>query len=300
MLEHPQPKILVTGAAGQVGFELCRSLQGLGQVVAMDRRSLDMSDLDSLVRVIREINPGLIVNAAAYTAVDRAETDVAAAMLLNGRVPGVLAEEARRLGAALVHYSTDYVFDGVGDTPYSEGNTTNPINTYGETKLAGEQAIAQVGGKYLILRTSWVYGMRGKNFLRTMLKLAQERSELRVVGDQVGAPTWAVTIAALTANVATQVLTRRFDDAAWWSENAGIYHLTASGATTWADFAEAIFRLTLQADARPSVIHIGTDEYPTPAKRPRNSRLSNAKLGSVFSVYPPDWHDALQLCASSC
>ena len=300
MLEHPQPKILVTGAAGQVGFELCRSLQGLGQVVAMDRRSLDMSDLDSLVRVIREINPGLIVNAAAYTAVDRAETDVAAAMLLNGRVPGVLAEEARRLGAALVHYSTDYVFDGVGDTPYSEGNTTNPINTYGETKLAGEQAIAQVGGKYLILRTSWVYGMRGKNFLRTMLKLAQERSELRVVGDQFGAPTWAVTIAALTANIATQVLTRRFDDLAWWSRNAGIYHLTAGGATTWADFAEAIFRLTLQADARPSVIHIGTDEYPTPAKRPRNSRLSNAKLGSVFSVYPPDWHDALQLCASSC
>lgn len=298
MTDFTDPTILVTGAAGQVGFELLRSLQGLGRVIAADRRMLDLSDFDQVTRVVRDVKPRLIVNAAAYTAVDQAESDVDAAQRANGEAPGVLAEQARRIGAALIHYSTDYVFDGSKDGFYDEGDSPHPLNAYGKTKLHGERAIEQVGGKHLVFRTSWVYGTRGRNFLRTMMRLAQERSELSVVSDQIGAPTWSVTIAALTAQIATQVLVDHFDDNDWWNRCAGIYHLTAGGQTSWAGFAQAIFA-SMAATSRPTVKPISTQEYPTPAQRPRNSRLATMKLTSVFSVRPPDWNEALDLCMAS-
>lgn len=298
MTDFTEPTILVTGATGQVGFELLRSLQGLGRIVAADRRMLDLSDFDQMTRVVREVNPRLIVNAAAYTAVDQAESDADAAQRANAEAPGVLAEQARRIGAALIHYSTDYVFDGGKDGFYDEGDCPNPLNTYGRTKLQGECAIEQVGGKHLVFRTSWVYGTRGRNFLRTMMRLARERSELRIVSDQIGAPTWSVTIAALTAQIATQVLIDHFDDDDWWGQCAGIYHLTAGGYTSWAGFAQAIFE-SLDATARPTVKPISTEQYPTPAQRPRNSRLATTKLTSVFSMRPPSWREALALCMAS-
>ena len=298
MTDFNKPTILVTGAAGQVGFELLRSMQGLGRIVAADRRMLDLSDLGQVARVVRDVRPTLIVNAAAYTAVDQAEADVALADRVNGDAPGVLAEEAAKLDAALIHYSTDYVFDGGKAGSYDESDVPNPLNAYGATKLHGERAVMEAGGKSLVFRTSWVYGGHGRNFLRTMMRLARERSELSIVDDQVGAPTWSATIAALTAHIATQVLHERFDDADWWLRNAGIYHLTASGATSWAGFAEAIFA-SMPEEARPAVKRISTDEYPTPARRPRNSRLSCSKLTSVFAVYPPDWRDALGACIST-
>ncbi|MEO7497834.1 MAG: dTDP-4-dehydrorhamnose reductase, partial [Massilia sp.] len=207
-------KILLTGANGQVGYELERSLQGLGQVVAPRRAELDLSDLDQVRDVIRAVRPGLIVNPGAYTAVDKAETEVALAMRVNAEAPAVMAEEAVRLGAAMVHYSTDYVFDGTKAGAYVETDPTGPINVYGQSKLAGEQAIAATGVDHLILRTSWVYGMRGKNFLLTMLRLAAERDSLRVVSDQHGAPTWSRTIADTTALILAQA---RVGGADWWA-----------------------------------------------------------------------------------
>ncbi|KDB08757.1 dTDP-4-dehydrorhamnose reductase [Burkholderia sp. lig30] len=298
MTDIDKPIILVTGAAGQVGFELLRSMQGLGQVVAADRRMLDLSDLGQVARVVRDLRPTLIVNAAAYTAVDQAEADVALADRVNGDAPGVLAEEAAKVGAALIHYSTDYVFDGGKAGSYDESDSPNPLNAYGKTKLHGERAVVEAGGKSLVFRTSWVYGAHGRNFLRTMMRLARERSELSIVDDQIGAPTWSATIAALTAHIATQVLHERIDDVDWWRKNAGIYHLTASGATSWAGFAEAIFE-SMPEEARPTVNRISTEAYPTLAQRPRNSRLSCSKLTSVFSVYPPDWREALGSCVST-
>ena len=298
MADSNEPTILVTGTTGQVGFELLRSLQGLGRIVAPDRRTLDLADSGQIQRVVREIKPTLIVNPAAYTAVDSAESDVDSATRMNAEAPGVLAEEARRVGSAIIHYSTDYVFDGTKECAYNEDDPTNPLNVYGRSKLAGEQAIVQVGGKYLVFRTSWVYGTRGRNFLRTMLRLAAERPELNIVADQVGAPTWSSTIAALTAQIATQALIEHGSDAGWWGEHSGVYHLTAAGATSWAGFAEAIFELALPP-TRPLVKPITSDEYPTPAKRPKNSRLSNEKLASRFGVRAPDWRDALQLCIAS-
>jgi dTDP-4-dehydrorhamnose reductase len=289
-----QRTILLTGVNGQVGFELARSLQGLGDVIALDRSGLDLSDLDQIRRVVRELRPALIVNPAAYTAVDKAESDVDAAMRLNAEAPGVLAEEAKRLGAALVHYSTDYVFDGTKDGAYVEDDAVNPQNVYGRSKLVGEQAIAASGCDHLIFRTSWVYGTRGKNFLLTMLRLGAERDELSVVADQIGAPTWSNTIAALTANVVAQGAGRD-----WLAEKSGVYHLTASGATSWHGFAEAIFdNSTLEK--KPAVKAIPATSYPTPASRPANSRMSNDKLADTFGVRAPDWRDALRLCMAAC
>nr|WP_284503173.1 dTDP-4-dehydrorhamnose reductase [Caballeronia sp. GAWG1-1] len=282
----------MTGVNGQVGFELARSLQGLGKVVALDRAGLDLSDLGQVRRVVRDVKPSLIVNPAAYTAVDKAESDVGAAMRINGEAPGVLAEEARRLGAALVHYSTDYVFDGTKDGAYVEDDSVNPRNVYGKSKLAGEQAIAASGCDHLIFRTSWVYGTRGKNFLLTMLRLGAERDELNVVADQVGAPTWSVTIAALTANVLAQAVGQGQD---WWAQKSGAYHLTAGGSTSWHGFAQAIFELSA-LDKKPNVKPIPASSYPTPAVRPSNSRLSAMKLRETFGVEAPDWRDALSLC----
>jgi dTDP-4-dehydrorhamnose reductase len=282
--------ILLTGVNGQVGFELARSLQGLGRVVAVDRHGLDLGDLDQIRRVVREVKPALIVNPAAYTAVDKAESDVDAVMRANGEAPGVLAEEAKRLGAALVHYSTDYVFDGTKGSAYSEDDAVNPQNVYGKSKLAGEQAIAASGCNHLIFRTSWVYGARGKNFLLTMLRLGAEREELSVVADQIGAPTWSVTIAALTANVLAQACGRD-----WWAEKSGVYHLTAGGSTSWHGFAEGIFALSDLAK-KPGVKPIPSSAYPVPAARPANSRMSGQKLLDIFGLEAPDWRDALALC----
>lgn len=291
----PEPTILVTGVNGQVGFELLRSLQGLGRVVACDRSMLDLSDLDRVRSVVRGLKPSIIVNPAAYTAVDKAETDVDAARRLNAEVPRAFAEEAARLGAALIHYSTDYVFDGTKDGAYVETDATNPQNVYGLTKLEGEQAIAATGCAHLILRTSWVYGRRGKNFLQTMLKLGSERPELRVVADQVGAPTWSKTIATATSHIVTQALAA--DDAGWWAQRSGVYHFTSAGATSWHGFAEAIFAHAM-GERAPKVLPIPASDYPVPAKRPSNSRLSHDKLTEAFRLRLPDWADALKLCLS--
>jgi dTDP-4-dehydrorhamnose reductase len=292
MNTRKQATILLTGVNGQVGFELVRSLQGLGKIVALDRNHLDLCDLDQVRRVVREVKPTLIVNPAAYTAVDKAETDVAACMRANAKAPGVMAEEAKRLGAALVHYSTDYVFDGTKDGTYVETDPTNPQNVYGRSKLAGEQAIAASGCDHLIFRTSWVYGTRGKNFLLTMLRLGAERHELSVVADQFGAPTWSTTIAALSSHVLSQAEAGTSD---WWRENSGVYHLTASGSTSWHGFAQAIFdNSTLET--KPSVNPIPAALYPTPAARPANSRMSNEKLFVSFGVKALAWEDALRVC----
>ncbi len=283
--------ILLTGVKGQVGFELARTLQGLGRVVAVDRSRLDFGDLDQVRRVVREVKPLLIVNPAAHTAVDKAQSDVDAAMRANGEAPGVLAEEAKRLGAALVHYSTDYVFDGTKEGAYVEEDAVNPQNVYGKSKLAGEQAIAASGCDHLIFRTSWVYGTRGKNFLLTMLRLGAERDELSVVADQIGAPTWSVTIAALTANVLAQAVA---GGDGWWAEKSGVYHLTAGGSTSWHGFAQAIFELS-SSEKKPDVKPIPASAFPTPAKRPANSRMSNRKLLDTFGLQAPDWQEALRL-----
>jgi dTDP-4-dehydrorhamnose reductase len=291
--------ILLTGTSGQVGFELARSLQGLGKVVALDRKALDLADPAQIREVVREIKPALIVNPAAYTEVDKAESDVTSATRLNVDAPRTLAEEAKRLGAALVHYSTDYVFDGSKPTAYVEQDDTNPLNVYGGTKLSGEQAIVESGCAHLIFRTSWVYGMRGKNFLLTMLRIGAQRNELSVVADQYGAPTWAGTIAALTSNVLAQAVENSAGDwDEWWSSRNGVYHLTASGSTSWHGFAQAIFELS-DLEAKPLVKPIPAASYPSVATRPVNSRLSNDKLFDVFGVRAPDWQDALRLCMTT-
>jgi len=294
--------ILLTGINGQVGYELARSLQGLGRVVALDRGALDLGDLDQIRRVVRDLKPALIVNPAAHTAVDKAESEVDVAMRLNGEAPGVLAEEAKRIGASLVHYSTDYVFNGRKDGIYKEEDAVDPQSVYGRSKLAGEQAIAASGCDYLIFRTSWVYGTRGKNFLLTMLRLGAEREELSVVADQHGAPTWANTIAVLSANILAQALAAdqaQGDRHAWWQQHSGIFHMTASGSTSWHGFAEAIFELSSLA-RKPVVKPIPSAAYPTPAIRPSNSRLSNDKLAKTFGLCAPDWRDALRLCMAGC
>ncbi|XDJ35914.1 MAG: dTDP-4-dehydrorhamnose reductase [Burkholderia sp.] len=290
-----RPRILVTGVNGQLGFELARMLVAHGEVLAVDRSVVDLSDLDLLHGTIRDMHPDLIVNSAAYTAVDKAESEPDFAMRINGEVPGVIAEEAKQAGAILIHYSTDYVFDGRKDEAYLETDPTGPLSVYGRTKLAGEQAIAAVGGRYLVFRTSWVYGTRGRNFLLTMRTLAEKHDSLRVVADQVGAPTWSETLADLSARIAARLLAERRNDAAWWAAHAGLYHMTASGSTSWAGFAEAIFSIDRLA-RRPSVVAISSEQYPTQAARPRNSRLSNEKLERVFGVRAPHWRDALRDC----
>ncbi|AOI56800.1 dTDP-4-dehydrorhamnose reductase [Burkholderia diffusa] len=286
--------ILVTGIGGQVGFALLRHLQGLGEIVGLDRTAFDLTRPDMIREVVRTIRPTLIVNPAAYTAVDAAERERDLAMAINAAAPRVLAEEAAQVGASLIHYSTDYVFDGTKADPYVETDATNPLNVYGQSKLDGEQAIAAVGGRHLILRTSWVYGARGRNFLTTMLRLAKERNELKIVADQFGAPTWSETIAALTAHVVAQALVS--DDAdAWWRRHGGLYHMTAAGGASWHEFATAIFEQTRMERAL-TVLPIPASAYPTPASRPANSRLANDRFMRAFGLAAPQWRDALQLC----
>lgn len=281
-------KILLTGAAGQVGHELRRSLQGLGEVVALDRAGMDLSDLAAVREVIRAVRPGLIVNAAAYTAVDRAESETALARRINAEAPAVMAEEAKRLGAAMVHYSTDYVFDGGKAGPYAETDVPNPVNVYGATKLEGEQAVAAAGIDHLILRTSWVYGMYGKNFLLTMLRLARERDELRVVADQYGAPTWSRTVADTTARLLAQA---GAGGEPWWQAHGGTFHLSSQGQTTWCGFTEAIVET---ARLSCKITPIGSADYPSDARRPHNSVLDCSRLMALCAL--PHWRDALAVC----
>jgi dTDP-4-dehydrorhamnose reductase len=287
-------KILVTGTSGQVGYELQRSLQGLGEVIAVDRAQMDLSDLQQVRDVIRAVKPTLIVNPAAYTAVDKAENEPALAMRINGEAPAVMAEEALRLGAGIVHYSTDYVFNGSKPGPYVETDPTCPINVYGATKLAGEQAIAAAGVPHLILRTSWVYGTRGKNFLLTVLRLAAERDELRIVGDQFGSPTWSRTIADTTAQLLARLDAREGLLAAMASGQGGIYHLTSAGSTSWHGLTQQIVAHP-SVGKKPTVNAIRTEEYPVPARRPHNSVMACDRLAGL-GIHLPQWQTALALC----
>lgn len=284
-------RILLTGINGQVGWELQRTLQPLGEVVAVDRQGLDLTNPDRIRALVREVKPAIIVNPAAYTAVDKAESEPDLAQAINAVAPGIFAEEARRVDALLVHYSTDYVFDGAQATPYAEDAPTAPLGVYGRSKLAGEQAIAAAGCRHLIFRTCWVYGRRGHNFLITMLRLAGERVALRVVADQHGVPTWSRQIAEATA----LALARH-------AGQQGIYHLTAAGATTWHGFAAAQLA-TAHAQgllARlPAVQAITTADYPTPARRPANSLLDCTRLRADFGLALPDWATQLQLCLAA-
>jgi len=290
-------KILVTGVKGQVGWELMRTLAPLGEVVAVDMAELNIADTEAVRRFIRELKPTIIVNPAAYTAVDKAEAEPELAMQVNGVAPGIFAEEAKRLDAWLVHYSTDYVFDGSKQGAYVEGDQPNPQSVYGKTKLAGEQAIRATGCKHLILRTSWVYGARGHNFMLTMLRLGKDRDELKIVADQFGAPTWSRGIAEVTAQVLAQLhspLVSREHAAAL----SGTYHLTAAAETSWFGFAAEVIRQGLP-DRQVKMTPITTDQYPLPAPRPANSRMSNLKLRQTFGIASPAWQDELRLCLAA-
>jgi dTDP-4-dehydrorhamnose reductase len=288
-------KILLLGCNGQVGWELQRSLAPLGTLLAFDRQHADLSDLPGLEQLIRREQPDIIVNAGAYTAVDKAESDVASARRINAEAPAVLAKVAHELNAWLIHYSTDYVFDGSGDQPIQEDAPTGPLSIYGQTKLEGEQAIRASGCMHLIFRTSWVYATRGTNFAKTMLRLAREREELRVIADQHGAPTSAELIADITA----LILQRLAFDAELSSRASGTYHLVASGETNWHRYAQLVIgeAFRLGAELRTSIeriIPISTNEYPLPAKRPANSRLNNGKLQTTFGLVLPDWRQHVQ------
>ncbi len=297
-------KILLTGASGQVGWELKRTLAPLGQVIAPSSQELDLANPDAIRRVLREVRPHLIVNPAAYTAVDRAEEEVDLAMAINGTAPGIMAEEAKRMHAALVHFSTDYVFDGAKPGPYRETDPTSPLGSYGRSKLAGEEAIRAFDLPHLIFRTSWVYGARGKNFMRTILRLAGERDALKVVDDQLGAPTWSRMIAETTAVAITRWCPMSNNQSPL-GELSGIYHLTNAGQVSWHGVACAIleeyearreYRNWPRLPLIPQAIQpITTAEYPTPAKRPANSVLDNAKLVRAFGVEMPDWRECLQM-----
>ena len=282
-------KILVTGRNGQVGGALQHALAGLGEIITLDRTQLDLTNVDATREVIRTIRPNLIVNAAAYTAVDLAETDEALAYRINTEAPEVIAEEAKRLGAGMIHYSTDYVYDGGKSGAWLETDATGPLSAYGRSKLAGEQAITAVGLPHVILRTSWVYGLHGKNFLLTMLRLAQSRPELSIVNDQVGAPTWSVTIAEATASII-----KKFPDLSAVEHVSGIYHLCARGQTSWFGFAEKIFAHSL-IQQKPTLHPITTADYPTPAVRPKNSVMNTDKFEQTFATLPT-WDAALGDC----
>lgn len=288
---NPIPSILLLGRHGQVAWELQRTLQTIGNVTTLGSADLDLADGEQIRATVRQLRPQMVVNAAAYTAVDKAESEVEMARSINSIAPTILAEEAKQLGALLVHYSTDYIFDGQKNGAYLEDDATNPLGVYGQTKLEGEQGIQSVNCDHLILRTTWVYGMRGKNFLLTILRLAAERPELKIVADQIGAPTWSRSIATVTGQILSQ-----------WSKNPapGIYHLSGGGATSWHGFAKKIVEYARQQDLNRDllverILPIGTSDYPTPAQRPANSRLDNSKLRHTFGLGLPDWEQDLAL-----
>lgn len=287
--------ILLTGVSGQVGWELRRTLATQGKVVAVDSQSLDLTNFDAIRHLVRKLRPDIIVNPAAYSAVDKAESEPDLAYAINRTAPEVLAEEAKNIGALLVHYSTDYVFDGKLTKAYTENDEANPGNVYGRSKLEGDLAVCTVNPAHLVFRTSWVYGTRGRNFLKTMIKLGRERESLKVVNDQIGAPTWSRLIAEATAMAIS-----RFQP-----ELSGVYHLTNSGKTSWHGFACAIMdgyaervdsagwpELRLNSQ---SIAAIASEQYPTPAKRPLNSVMNTTKFKTAFGVELPDWHESLEL-----
>ncbi len=287
-------KILLLGKNGQVGWSLQRSLAPLGELVALDSQSQthcgDLSNLTGLAQTVRDVAPDVIVNAAAYTAVDKAENEPVLAHTINALALSVLAQEAKRIGAWLIHFSTDYVFDGSGDKPWLETDATVPLSVYGVTKLAGEQAIIASACKHLIFRTSWVYGARGNNFAKTMLKLAQERDSLKVVNDQMGAPTGADLLADVTAHAIRTALQK--------PNVIGLYHLAASGETSWHEYACFVIDFARQAGleikvAQTAIQAVPSSEFATVAKRPLNSRLNTNKLQKTFSLHLPDWQSGV-------
>ena len=287
-------RIMLTGANGQVGWELSRSLLPLGEVIALTQSKCDLSQPESLPDIVKHIKPDVIVNAAAYTTVDKAEEEEELATIINGTSVGVLAEEAKKHNALFVHYSTDYVFDGTKPEPYTEDDTPNPINAYGRSKLAGEEAVRKAGGKHLIFRTSWVYAARGNNFAKTILRLAREQDDLKVIADQYGAPTSAELIADITA-----LVLYRLNIIPAMREIADTYHLTASGETSWYGFSKKLLKTAIKNDRsikiKPEqVIAISTAEYPQAVQRPQNSRLDTRKLAKSFDLYLPSWQDHIQ------
>jgi len=285
------PVILLTGKNGQVGWELQRTLQAIGKVTAVGHAELDLADAAAVDRKLDETRPDIIVNAAAYTAVDKAESEPDLAHAVNAAAPSLLAQWAARNGALLIHYSTDYVFDGAKAAPYAESDPTHPLGAYGRSKLAGEAGVRAAGCDHLVFRTSWVYAARGANFLRTMLRLAAEREELRVVDDQVGAPTWARLIAEATALALRQALAERRHG----RFKSGLFHLACAGETSWHGFASAIVE-GRQGLRVQRVTPITTAEYPLPAPRPANSRLDTGAFRARFGLALPDWREGLQLC----
>lgn len=303
--EKPGLRLLITGCNGQVGWHLQRTLAPMGEVLAIDIDQVDLTDLNAVGRTVRDFAPNVVVNAAAYTAVDKAESEPDLAWALNVAAPEQIAKECARINALMVHYSTDYVYNGSKVGPYEEDNTTGPLSVYGTTKLAGDDAIIASGCAHIILRTTWVYDIRGKNFLRTIIRLARAKDELRIVGDQFGAPTWARMLAESTAIIVARSLERK---RALGDFPSGLFHLTAAGRTSWAGFAQAILEEyeALQASSEETgeysgplkttrVVEIGTHEYPTPARRPVNSVLSNAQIQAAFGIFMPDWRHQLRL-----
>ena len=303
-----KPTILLTGKSGQLGSELFRLLPKLGEVIAPERSELDLRAPEKIAEVMRNARPQLVVNAGAYTAVDAAESDEVAAYAVNAEAPELLAVEAKKLGAILIHFSTDYVFDGSKRSPYSETDPVNPINAYGRTKLAGEEAIRNSGAAHLIFRTSWVYATHGRNFLLTILRLATERAELKVVDDQIGAPTCAFALAHATTEILTGIIAKRQSGLLSAGVN-GTYHMTAAGQTTWYEFAKTILEevshvrgdlpwLASATGARPiiarRVLPISTQEFRSPTVRPAYSVLMNARLMREFGVALPDWRMQLE------
>ncbi len=286
-------KILLFGKNGQVGRELEKTLARLGELTALDRQGMDLSNTDGIREQIRRLRPDVIVNAAAYTAVDKAESEPDLAMAVNGIAPGVMAEEAARLNALLVHYSTDYVFDGTKPSPYTEQDATNPLNVYGRSKLAGERIICANASRFLIFRTAWVYDGQGRNFLGTIKHIGAQRPELTIVDDQVGAPTWNREIAQATVQAIASYLAHPDP-----KQINGIYHLTAQGQTSWFGFAQAAAEYGLFAGLAhpPALRAISSAEFSTPAKRPMYSVLSNAKLLEQFGIQLPDWGVSLREC----
>lgn len=299
-------RVLITGANGQVGWHLRRTLGPLAEVTSLTREELDLAELDRVTEAVRDFAPDILVNAAAYTAVDKAESEPELARMINATAPARMARELAHRRCLLVHYSTDYVFDGSKpvDKPYEEVDPAAPRNVYGQTKLEGERLIVESGCPYIILRTSWVYDIRGKNFLRTVLRLAAEREELRMVTDQFGAPTWARSIAEATAIILARCLAHSSRTAKW---PTGLFHLTATGQTTWAGFANAILEeyeslrvsMATPEELPPlkakKVVPITTAEFPTPARRPRSSMLSHGQVAHAFGVLMPDWREQLHL-----
>jgi dTDP-4-dehydrorhamnose reductase len=277
-------RVLLLGAGGQLGMQLKRRLAGEVELTALTRAELDFTDMAAIRAAIRKVEPEIVINAAAYTAVDKAESEPELCRLVNAVAPGVIAEELAKTNGWLIHYSTDYVFDGSGTKPWVETDATGPLSVYGQTKLDGEVAIAAAGCRHVILRTSWVYAAEGRNFLHTMLRLGRERELLKIVDDQVGAPTTAEAITEATM----AVLQRMAADA------SGVYHLTCGGATSWCGFARAIFEEFAGRQKAPEVVPIPTEAYPTPARRPLNSRLCCDKFTRQFGFQMPEWQDALR------